>query len=148
MGPLNQVVSMIPGLNANMIPKGREKEGTARIKRFLCMMDSMTQAELDSTDMIQKTFNEPRIVRIAKGSGTHPQEVVLLLQEYHKFRNMVEKMGQMNIGGMGNDLDALKRNPKQFAQQMSQAIDPRLLQQLGGMGNLMDMMKQMGDIES
>lgn len=54
----------------------------------------------------------------------------------------------MNIGGMGNDLDALKRNPKQFAQQMSQAIDPRLLQQLGGMGNLMDMMKQMGDIES
>lgn len=93
MGPLNQVVSMIPGLNANMIPKGREKEGTARIKRFLCMMDSMTQAELDSTDQIQKTFNEPRIVRIAKGSGTHPQEVVLLLQEYHKFRNMVEKMG-------------------------------------------------------
>lgn len=54
----------------------------------------------------------------------------------------------MNIGGMGNDLDALKRNPKQFAQQMSQAIDPRLLQQLGGMGNLMDMMKQMGDIET
>jgi signal recognition particle GTPase len=58
-------------------------------------------------------------VRIAKGSGTHPQEVVLLLQEYHKFRNMVEKMGQMNIGGMGNDLQALQRNPKQFAQQMS-----------------------------
>jgi len=25
---------------------------------------------------------------------------------------MVEKMGQMNIGGMGNDLEALKRNPK------------------------------------
>ena len=58
-------------------------------------------------------------MRIAKGSGTHPQEVVLLLQEYHTFRNMVEKMGQMNIGGMGTDLDALKRNPKQFAQQMS-----------------------------
>jgi signal recognition particle subunit SRP54 len=42
MGPLGQVVSMIPGMNANMMPKGREKEGTARIKRFLCMMDSMT----------------------------------------------------------------------------------------------------------
>ena len=50
MGPLNQVVSMIPGLNANMIPKGREKEGAARIKRFLCMMDSMTKEELDSTE--------------------------------------------------------------------------------------------------
>jgi hypothetical protein len=31
---------------------------------------------------------------------------------------------------------------------MSQAIDPRLLQQLGGMGNLMEMMKQMGEIEA
>ena len=30
---------------------------------------------------------------------------------------------------------------------MSQAIDPRLVQQLGGMGNLMEMMKQMGELE-
>jgi signal recognition particle subunit SRP54 len=70
MGPLNQVVSMIPGLNANMIPKGREKEGTNRIKRFLCMMDSMTDLELDSIE--EKPFNDTRILRIAKGSGTHP----------------------------------------------------------------------------
>lgn len=78
MGPLNQVVSMIPGLNANMMPKGREKEGTARIKRFMCMMDSMTNEELDSTDE-KLIFTDARIIRIAKGSGTHPQEVVLLI---------------------------------------------------------------------
>jgi hypothetical protein len=30
---------------------------------------------------------------------------------------------------------------------MSQAIDPRLVQQLGGMGNLMEMMKQIGELE-
>jgi signal recognition particle subunit SRP54 len=78
MGPLGQVVSMIPGLNQNMMPKGREKEGTARIKRFLCMMDSMTQEELNSTT--EKPFTEgPRIFRIAKGSGTRPQEVVVLV---------------------------------------------------------------------
>ncbi len=76
MGPLGQVVSMIPGLNANMIPKGREKEGTARIKRFLCMMDSMTEQELDSTE--EKPFSDSRIIRIARGSGTMPQEVFLL----------------------------------------------------------------------
>ena len=70
MGPLSQVVSMIPGLNANMIPKGREKEGTARIKRFLCMMDSMTEEELDSPQ--ENPFSDSRIFRIAKGSGTHP----------------------------------------------------------------------------
>ncbi len=43
MGPLGQVVGMIPGFNANMIPKGQEKESTDRIKKFLCMMDSMTK---------------------------------------------------------------------------------------------------------
>ena len=53
----------------------------------------------------------------------------------------------MNLGNNANDLQAMQRNPKQFMQQMQQAIDPRLLQQLGGMGNLMDMMKQMGEIE-
>lgn len=61
---------MIPGLNANMLPKGREKEGTARIKRFLCMMDSMTESELNSEE--EKPFSDSRIIRIARGSGTHP----------------------------------------------------------------------------
>lgn len=30
---------------------------------------------------------------------------------------------------------------------MSKAIDPKLLQQMGGMGNLMNMMKEMGNME-
>ena len=145
MGPLNQVVSMIPGLNANMIPKGREKEGTNRIKRFLCMMDSMTDLELDSIE--EKPFNDTRILRIAKGSGTHPQEVVLLIQEYIKFKNMVEKFGEMKLN-TPNDLKEMQRNPKAMMQKMQQAIDPRLMQQLGGVGNLMNMMKEMGNLEA
>jgi signal recognition particle subunit SRP54 len=40
---------MIPGLSSNLIPKGKEKESTQRIKRFLCIMDSMTNEELDCT---------------------------------------------------------------------------------------------------
>lgn len=61
MGSLSQVVSMIPGLNANLIPKGKEKEGIARVKRFLCMMDSMTNDELDCN----KPLTEARMTRIA-----------------------------------------------------------------------------------
>ena len=72
---------MIPGLNANMIPKGREKESTARIKRFLCMMDSMTNDELDS----KEPLTDWRIIRIARGSGTRPEEVAFLIEEYKKF---------------------------------------------------------------
>lgn len=41
----------------------------------------------------------------------------------------------------------MQRNPKQMMQAMSQAIDPRLMQQLGGVGNLMNMMKEMGNLE-
>lgn len=142
MGPLNQVVSMIPGLNANMIPKGKEKEGTARIKRFLCMMDSMTNEELDCI----KPLNDQRIVRIARGSGTRPEEVQFLLEEYKKFQKMVEKMGKLKINNQA-DLQQMNRNPKQLMQAMGKAIDPKLLKQMGGMGNLMNMMKEMGNME-
>lgn len=43
-----QVMSMIPGL-ANM-PGGGGEEGNAHIKQYMCIMDSMTNKELDSTD--------------------------------------------------------------------------------------------------
>ncbi len=108
---------MIPGLNANMIPKGREKEGTARIKRFLCMMDSMTEEELDNADE-KPIFGQARIIRIAKGSGTRPEEVFFLIEEYKKFRTMVSKFSEMKLNGK-NDLQQLQRNPKQLMQQMS-----------------------------
>jgi len=52
MGPISNVVGMIPGFNANMIPKGQEKESTDRIKKFLYMMDSMTTKELDCVEPI------------------------------------------------------------------------------------------------
>ena len=64
MGPLGNVVGMIPGFNANMIPKGQEKESTDRIKKFLYMMDSMTKEELDGV----KPITESRVLRISKGA--------------------------------------------------------------------------------
>ena len=50
------------------------------------MMDSMTDEELDC----KKPLNEQRIIRIAKGSGTRPEEVAFLLEEHKKFAKMVE----------------------------------------------------------
>ena len=34
MGPLGNVVSMIPGLNASMLPKGKEKEGKDQEQQY------------------------------------------------------------------------------------------------------------------
>ena len=98
MGPLNQVVGMIPGFNANMIPKGQEKESTDRIKKFLYMMDSMTDKELDCVEPLTET----RVLRICKGAGTQPKELLFLLGEHKRFAKMVERMGKMNLDGLDN----------------------------------------------
>lgn len=99
MGPLTQVVGMIPGFNANMIPKGQEKESTDRIKKFVFMMDSMTKEELDSI----KPLTEQRVLRIARGAGTQPQELLFLISEHKRFSKMVEKMGKLNLDGLDNE---------------------------------------------
>jgi signal recognition particle subunit SRP54 len=144
MGPLSQVVGMIPGLNANLITKGKEKEGTDRVKRFLYMMDSMTKAELDC----DQPLTETRIARVAQGSGTKVEEVNFLLEEYKKFQKMVGNMSKMqNAVKKPGDLEALKKNPAAMMQQMSKAMDPKMLKQMGGMGNIMDMVKNMGGME-
>jgi Signal peptide binding domain len=45
-----QVMSMIPGFSNALMPPGHEKESGAKIKRYMCIMDSMTNAELDASD--------------------------------------------------------------------------------------------------
>ena len=108
MGPISNVVGMIPGFNANMIPKGQEKESTDRIKKFLYMMDSMTKDELDCV----KPVTESRLLRISKGAGTQPKELLFLLGEHKRFSKMVERMGKMNLDGL--DSEEMKRNPQKM----------------------------------
>lgn len=43
---IRQVMSMIPGFSQEFVPKGREKESQAKIKKFMTMMDSMTDEGL------------------------------------------------------------------------------------------------------
>ena len=65
-------------------------------------MDSMTNKELDGkVDWHGKKGTdksiESRIKRIAKGSGTHPLEVKLLLQQHKQQEAMVSKMGKSGM---------------------------------------------------
>ena len=41
---------MIPGFSNALMPPGHEKESQGKIKRFMTIMDSMTDKELDSVD--------------------------------------------------------------------------------------------------
>ncbi len=93
MGPLKQIMSMIPlgkvGMNVSdeMFAVTQEK-----MKKYKFIMDSMNDKELEDP----KHINSPRITRIARGSGTKYEEVRELLK-YHKMMQKTIK----NMGGGG-----------------------------------------------
>ncbi|TVU34934.1 hypothetical protein EJB05_16792, partial [Eragrostis curvula] len=46
---------MLPGFSSELMPKGHEKESQAKIKRYMTMMDSMTNADLEQDEGAQDT---------------------------------------------------------------------------------------------
>eukprot|EP00581_Thalassiosira_minuscula_P010568 CAMPEP_0183713174 /NCGR_PEP_ID=MMETSP0737-20130205/8105_1 /TAXON_ID=385413 /ORGANISM="Thalassiosira miniscula, Strain CCMP1093" /LENGTH=446 /DNA_ID=CAMNT_0025941925 /DNA_START=97 /DNA_END=1434 /DNA_ORIENTATION=+ len=75
LGPLDKVMGMIPGMPDYLIPQNGDDESTLRLRKFMYMMDSMNDAELDGKIDLHKKNDPPtekRIRRIAAGSGTHP----------------------------------------------------------------------------
>jgi signal recognition particle subunit SRP54 len=53
MGPINQIMGMIPGFSTEFLTKGGEKESAARLKRMMCIMDSMNdKGKLEKMDKI------------------------------------------------------------------------------------------------
>lgn len=57
------------------------------------------------------------------------------------------KSGLMK-GGDEQITKKLQRNPQAVVQQLSKAMDPRMLAQMGGAGNLMQMMKEMSKYDT
>jgi signal recognition particle subunit SRP54 len=102
MGPLKQVMSMIPlgklGMKVSdeMFAVTQEK-----MKKYKYIMDSMTEKELEDP----KHINSPRIMRIARGSGTRYEEVRELLK-YHK---MMQKTLKGMAGGKFNIQKMMKK---------------------------------------
>ena len=103
-------------------------------------MDSMTPEELDRDNPITE---QSRIRRIAKGSGTSIIEVKVLLEEHKKLKSMIGQAGKLNLGKGMNDKLNLTRNPNQVMGKLQQMMNPQMLAQLGGAGNIMNMMKEM-----
>merc|ERR1712194_70208 len=134
-------MSMIPGIGSQLAGAVNEKEGTAKIKRYLCAMDAMTQDELN----LKKPIDESRTRRIARGSGVHPAYITQLMEEFKQTKKMIEGMSGMGMNKNGNmDMKNMMRNPKQMAQMLGNKLDPRMLQQFGGAEGMMDMMKNIG----
>jgi signal recognition particle subunit SRP54 len=105
MGPLNQVLGMLPGMHR--LPEDLTVDEGA-VSRTEAIIRSMTPAERQKPAMI----NGSRRRRIAAGSGTSVQEVNRLLKQYEQMQRMMKtlsKGGKFNrmmrgTGGPGSGI--------------------------------------------
>ncbi|NLM02018.1 Signal recognition particle 54 kDa protein {ECO:0000255/HAMAP-Rule:MF_00306} [Methanothermobacter wolfeii] len=93
MGPLQQIMKMLPGMGK--LPKDASKMTEETIKRYLIIMDSMTDEELEKPDIIKHS----RIRRIARGSGTRNEDVKDLLKYYKVTKKAMKGLGRRKMGG-------------------------------------------------
>jgi len=88
MGPLNQVMEMIPGFSAIKKKLPSEKIDENNLKRVEAIIYSMTKSERQHPDIIGGS----RRRRIARGSGTKPQDVNQLLNQFKQMQKMMRQM--------------------------------------------------------
>jgi signal recognition particle subunit SRP54 len=87
MGPLEQVLSMIPGAGSL---KGVDVDrGKRELERTIAIVDSMTPRERQEPSVI----NGSRRKRIARGSGTSVEDVNRLLKQFAQARKLVKGLG-------------------------------------------------------
>jgi signal recognition particle subunit SRP54 len=89
MGPLRQIMEMIPGMNKlTSMPEMEEALEGDQLKYIEAIIQSMTKAERREPDIIDGS----RRKRISKGSGTTVQEVNQLLEQFKQMRDMMRQM--------------------------------------------------------
>jgi len=99
MGPLEQVLGMIPGMGAlKELNEQRANVDEKQVGRVEAIINSMTRAERNDHSLI----NGSRRKRIAKGSGTTVEDVNRLLKQFLEMRKMLKTMGGMAGGGLKN----------------------------------------------
>jgi signal recognition particle subunit SRP54 len=97
MGPMQQVMSMIPGLG-NKVPKEFTKMTEDKIETFKIIMSSMTQEEMENPKMIKQS----RARRIARGSGVEEKDIKELLKYYNNSKRAMKGIGKRGGFGGGN----------------------------------------------
>lgn len=97
LGPLEQIMGMIPGLGAQMkdLPKPNEKD----MARVEAIIQSMTLKERQTPEIL----NGSRKRRIAMGSGTSVEEVNRLIKQFQQMRQMIK-----GFAGMEKSMQARK----------------------------------------
>ncbi len=93
MGPLKQMIKLIPGLSSQKVLKQLDKVIDERkIKRVEAIINSMTPEERLNHAII----NASRKRRIARGSGTSVKDVDALIKQFAQAKMMMRKMRKMS----------------------------------------------------
>ncbi len=96
MGPLNQLLDMIPGLGA-AARKQEVQVSDDDLKQIEAIIRSMTPEERRSPQLIKGS----RRRRIARGSGTDIHDVNELLTQFKQMQKMMAQLGRGGMPGMG-----------------------------------------------
>ena len=90
MGSLSQIMEMIPGMSQlnKRVPMGTLDDG--QINRVEAIIHSMTPDERHRPEII----NGSRRRRIAKGSGTTPQDINQLLNQFRQTQKLVRQLSR------------------------------------------------------
>ena len=98
MGPLSQVIGMLPGMNR--MPADVQVDDNALV-RIEAVIQSMTPDERNRPSII----NGSRRRRIAMGSGTTVQEVNRLLKQFEEMQRMMKRFSK---GGMKRAMQGMR----------------------------------------
>jgi len=105
MGPLQNVIGMLPGIPKEI--KNTEIEDS-QLDRIEAIIRSMTREERIKPDVI----NSSRRARIARGSGTTPSEVSQLLKQFKEVQKMMRGMLGGMLGGRKKGKKGKGKGPK------------------------------------
>lgn len=152
-GPISQMMEMMPGNMGRMFEEMKQKTGggsdqdaAKRMQNFLTIVDSMNAKEMKST----KVFDGPRLMRLARGSGQSMATVENLMASFKMFAKMGTHLKPFLRKGMApadlanyNPMDTQQKLTPQQMRALQNIIPGNALKNIGGMGGIMNMMKQM-----
>lgn len=98
MGSVAQLMEMIPGFSklSKRLPAGAVEVSDQQLKRIEAIVLSMTPEERRRPEIIDGS----RRKRIARGSGTSPQEVNQLLNQFREMQKMMKQVASGKIRGL------------------------------------------------
>lgn len=98
LGPLDQLLGMIPGMSRMKSLQGVSLEDKS-FKKIEVIIQSMTREERRRPELVEKSSS--RRLRIARGSGTEVRDVNSLLRRFEELRKFMKQMTGAQKGFRG-----------------------------------------------